>query len=231
MKLPISPRLLACAGFVVHGYRVADIGCDHGYLSIYLLQNRIASFCIASDINQQPLLSASRNAEKYGVKDRMTFCISDGVRQIPRDFDVMVCAGMGGDTMIHILEEASWLQDSQYRLILQCQSKIPMLRGYLSDHGWMIRQETVLRDGRFLYTIMEVIWNPGQPRLTPGEQYLSPALFNSCSPFLMDYVHYVRKGLQLSLAHQSDPEKAQALEELCTMEQHLEQSKSKEASK
>ena len=57
MKLPISDRLLACAGFVAPGERVADIGCDHGYLSIHLLTNGIAQSCIASDINEQPLLS------------------------------------------------------------------------------------------------------------------------------------------------------------------------------
>ena len=146
MKLPISDRLLACAAFVAPGDRVADIGCDHGYLSIHLLTNNIAKSCIAADINEQPLLSAVRNAEKYGVKDKMEFCLSDGVRTIPRDFTCMVCAGMGADTMISILEAAPWLQCRQYRLILQCQSKTPMLRSYLSRHGWRITEESVLRD-------------------------------------------------------------------------------------
>ena len=164
MKLPISDRLLACAGFVAPGDRVADVGCDHGYLSIYLLTNGIAKSCIASDINEQPLLSALRNAEKFGVRDRMSFHLSDGVRNIPRDFDTLVCAGMGADTMVSILEAAPWLRDEQYRLILQCQSKTPMLRQYLSETGWRIAEETVLRDGRFLYTVMEIWWQPDYPK-------------------------------------------------------------------
>ena len=214
MKLPISPRLLACAGFVAPGDRVADVGCDHGYLSIYLLTNGIARSCIASDINQQPLLSAVRNAQKYGVRDKMEFCLSDGVRSIPRDFDTMVCAGMGADTMISILEAAPWLRDAKYRLVLQCQSKTPMLRRYLSETGFRIYEETVLRDGRFLYTVMEASWGPEYPKLTPGEWYFPPALLENPSYDVPDYYRWVVGGLEVSTAHQDDPEKKQALTEL-----------------
>ena len=199
MKIPISDRLLACAGFVACGDRVADIGCDHGYLSIYLLTNHIAVSCIAADINQQPLLSAVRNAEKYGVRDKIEFCLSDGVRSIPRDFDTLVCAGMGADTMVHILESAPWLQSSQYRMILQCQSKTPMLRQYLSDTGWRITKESVLRDGKFLYTVMEVLWDPNYPRLTPAQTYFSPALLETPCEALPDYFRWVIGGLQISV--------------------------------
>ena len=118
MKIPLSERLLACAGFVQPGDRVADIGCDHGYLGIYLLKNSIASSMIEADINEGPLQSALHNAHKYGVADKMTFYLSDGARNIPRDFDTLVCAGMGADTMVHILSNAPWLKEGQYRLIL-----------------------------------------------------------------------------------------------------------------
>ena len=214
MKLPISPRLLACAGFVCPGDRVADIGCDHGYLSIHLLANGIASSVIASDINEGPLQSAVRNAEKYGVRDRIRFFLSDGVRNIPRNFDTLVCAGMGGDTMIHILESAPWLKNAQYRLILQCQSKTPMLRRWLSEQGWRITEETVLRDGKFLYTVMEVYWEPEYPRLTVGEWYFPPALLENPSFEVPAYFKWVTEGLQIATAHKDDTEKKQALAEL-----------------
>ena len=214
MKLPISSRLLACAGFVAPGDRVADIGCDHGYLSIHLLTNGIASSVIASDINEGPLQSAVRNAEKYGVRDKIRFFLSDGVRNIPRDFDTLVCAGMGGDTMIHILESAPWLKSNQYRLVLQCQSKTPLLRRWLSEQGWRITEETVLRDGRFLYTVMEVYWEPEYPRLTVGEWYFPPALLENPSHEVPAYFHWVTQGLRIATAHKEDPEKHQALTEL-----------------
>lgn len=220
MKLPISDRLLACAGFVSPGSRIADVGCDHGYLSIHLLTNGIAQSCIASDINEQPLLSAVRNAEKYGVRDKMEFYISDGVRNIPRDFDTLICAGMGADTMVSILEAAPWLKSEQYRLILQCQSKTPTLRRYLSNNGWRITEESVLRDGRFLYTVMEVYYEPDYPRLTDGELYFPPALLENPSKEVPAYFHWVTEGLRIATAHKEDPEKRQALAQLEALAQN-----------
>ena len=214
MNLPISQRLLACCNFVCKGDRVADIGCDHGYLGIHLLTNRIASHVIESDIATGPLDSARRNAQKYGVASAMTFCLSDGVKDIPRDFDTLVCAGMGGDTMIHILSAAPWLKSSQYRLILQCQSKTPMLRRYLSENGWRITEESVLKEGKFLYTIMEVYFEPDYPRLTTAEWYFPPALLENPSKEVPAYFRWVRTGLEITLAHQEDAEKRTALEGL-----------------
>ena len=214
MKLPISDRLLSCAGFVHKGDRVADIGCDHGYLSIHLLTQGIASSCIASDVKEGPLQSAQRNGRKFGVANKLQFCLSDGVCSIPRDFDCMVCAGMGGDTMIHILEDAPWLKDESYTLILQCQSKTPMLRRYLSENGWQITRESVLRDGRFLYTVMKVQYCPDAPKLTTGQCYFSPALLQSPSKDLPAYYQWVVDGLKIATAHQDDAEKKQALLEL-----------------
>ena len=205
MKLPLSDRLLACAGFVNPGDRVADIGCDHGYLGIYLLQQKIASHVIASDVVPGPLQAARRNAEKYGFSEHMTFVLSDGVASVPRDFDTLVCAGMGADTMTGILSAAPWLQSAQYRLILQCQSKTPTLRGYLSHSGWHIAKEAVLRDGRFLYTVMEVLWEPDtHPPLTEAECYLSPALLQTPSPELSAYCNRVVDGLRTAAVHKKE---------------------------
>lgn len=218
MNIPLSPRLQVCCNFVAPGDRVADIGCDHGYLSIYLLQNGIASSVIAADINEMPLQSAVRNAEKYGVQDKIRFYLSDGVRSIPQDFDTLVCAGMGADTMISILDAAPWLRSAQYRLLLQCQSKTPMLRKYLSEKGWHIARETIVRDGRFLYTVMEILWQPDAPRLTCAECYISPALLRDSSPERNAYYNWVIGGLKVSAEHTQDPEKLQILQQLCKIE-------------
>lgn len=219
MKLPLSKRLAVCCGFVAPGDRVADIGCDHGYLSIYLLANGIASSVIAADINEGPLQSAVQNARKFGVSDRIRFYLSDGVKSTPRDFDTLVCAGMGGDTMISILEAAPWLQSAQYRLILQCQSKMPMLRKYLSGQGWRITEESVVRDGRFLYTVMEVVWQPDYPKLSVGQWYFPPALMENPAKELPEYYRQICFKLERAIAGQKDhanPEMAAALQELDT---------------
>lgn len=198
MKLPLSNRLLACCQFVRPGDRVADIGCDHGYLGIHLLQSGIASSVIASDVNRKPLESAVANARKFGVQERISFFLSDGVRQIPRDFDCLVCAGMGADTMISILEAAPWLQDSKYRLILQCQSKRPALRKFLAQAGFSISRETLAQDGKFLYPVTEVTYAPA-PSPAPWEFYITPQLLSDNSPLLPAFLRRVIGGLEDSI--------------------------------
>lgn len=198
MKIPISNRLLACCGFVRRGDRVADIGCDHGYLGIYLLTNCIAASVIEADIAPQPLDSARRNARKFRVDSAMTFCLSDGARDIPRDFDVMVCAGMGADTIMSILAHAPWLKSDRYRLILQCQSKRPELRQWLYGAGYRISRETLARDGKFVYSVMEVVYDPGHG-VTPAETYLSPALLEDAHPLLPEYYDRVLHGVRLTV--------------------------------
>lgn len=215
MKLPLSNRLLTCCGFVRPGDRVADIGCDHGYLGIYLLQHKIASAVIAADVNASPLQCAKENALKFGVQDRMHPYLSDGVQQIPRDFDTMVCAGMGADTMISILSAAPWLQNPQYRLILQCQSKRPELRKYLAANGFAITRETLARDGKFIYPVTEVVYQPGQTP-APWEYYATKQLLDDNSPLLPLFLKRVISGLEDSLpgAHQRGEQAVCELEEI-----------------
>ena len=198
MKIPMSNRLLAACSFVHKGDRVADIGCDHGYLGIYLLTNGIASSTIEADINPQPLDSARRNGRKFGVESAMTFCLSDGAKDIPRDFDTMVCAGMGADTIMSIIAGSPWLKDPRYRLILQCQSKRPELRRWLYDAGFHIVRETLAQDGKFIYTVMEVTYGPAEGP-TPAETFLSPQLLEDNHPLLPAFYDRVVGGVRTSV--------------------------------
>ena len=217
MRIPLSARLTACCAFVKMGARIADVGCDHGYLSIYLLKNGIASFAYASDVAESPLQSAVRNARKFGVAENISFYLSDGVRNVPRDFDTLVCAGMGADTMVSILEAAPWLKDPRYRLILQCQSKRELLRSYLSQQGWHIAEESVLRDGRFLYTVMDVRFDPAAPRLSQAELYFPPAMRKNPSAETREYFDRVLFSLNRAVTNAggaADPALMTALEDL-----------------
>ena len=197
MKIPMSNRLLTVSSFVRKGDRVADIGCDHGYLGIYLLTNGIAAHMIESDVAEGPLDSARRNAHKFHTENATTFCLSDGARDIPRDFDVLVCAGMGADTIMSILGAAPWLKDG-YRLILQCQSKRPELRRWLNAEGWRTTRETLAQDGKFIYTVMELVFEPGQV-FSPAQMHITPQLLEDASPLLPAFYDRVRHGVRTTV--------------------------------
>ena len=195
MKLPISKRLLCCASLVPQGARVADVGCDHGYLSIHLLREHIAAAVAAMDLRPEPLEAARRNAARFQTADRMEFFLCDGLSALgPGAVDAVVCAGMGGDTMVKILSECSWADDPAVTWILQPQSSGNDLRRWLSERGYRIEREKLVRDGGFLYAVMEVRYGGGT-LLTPGQQYVSPQLLEEDPALVRTYIERVKNAL------------------------------------
>lgn len=198
-KLPISKRLLCCAAQVPQGARVADIGADHGYLGISLLQSGRASFVHACDLREKPLHRAMENAVRYGVAEKMRFTRADGLSGIdPSEVDTVVCAGMGGDLITQIVAAAPWLKTPRYLLILQPQSSGNDLRRTLTESGFGIERETLAEDGGFLYNILCMRFGSAE-HLTAGEQYLSRQLLQSGSPYLGAYAARIENALRLTV--------------------------------
>ena len=207
MKLPISKRLLCCASMVQPGSRVADIGTDHGYLGIYLLQTGAARHVIACDLRKDPLENARRNAKLFGADGAMEFRLSDGLGKIrPDEVDTVVMAGMGGDLIQKILSQCSWRRREGLQFILQPQSAGNVLRRWLCEDGFEIQREEPVQDGHFLYTVMDI--RQGEPApLTPGTEYASPALLASGSPLVGNYLARVENALQETVRGLTNAEK------------------------
>ena len=207
MKLPISKRLLCCASMVQPGSRVADIGTDHGYLGIYLLQTGAARHVIACDLRKDPLENARRNAKLFGVDGKMELRLSDGLEKIlPDEVDTVVMAGMGGDLIQKILSQCPWRKREGLQFILQPQSAGNVLRRWLCEDGFEIQREEPVQDGHFLYTVMEL--RQGEPSpLTPGTEYASPALLASKSPLVGTYLARVENALQETVRGLTNAEK------------------------
>lgn len=207
MKLPISKRLLCCASMIQPGSRVADIGTDHGYLGIYLLQSGAARHVIACDLRKDPLENARRNAKLFGVDGEMELRLSDGLEKIlPDEVDTVVMAGMGGDLIQKILSQCPWRKREGLQFILQPQSAGNVLRRWLCEDGFEIQREEPVQDGHFLYTVMDI--RQGEPApLTPGTEYASPALLASGSPLVGNYLARVENALQETVRGLTNAEK------------------------
>lgn len=196
MKIPISNRLLCCAELVRPGARVADVGCDHGYLGIYLLANHIASAVAAMDLREAPLEKARQNARRFGTSEQMSFAVCNGLDGLAAgEADTVICAGMGGETIALILDACQWTRDERVSLILQPQSGGNDLRRWLGENRFSILRERLVRDGGFLYFVMEARYGGGEP-LSPGAQYVSPALLAGGGALLGEYFDRVIRGIQ-----------------------------------
>ena len=96
-EVEISARLKALADMVTPGNRVCDVGCDHGYLSIYLVQKKISPRVIAMDVRTGPLSRCTEHVMQYGLEQYIEQRLSDGLEALaPGEADTVVCAGMGG---------------------------------------------------------------------------------------------------------------------------------------
>ena len=162
-ELQLQPRLQCIADLVPQGARLADVGTDHGYLPVWLLQHGRIDHAIASDINALPLDHARATAREYGVTEQIDFRLCPGLAKImPEECDTIAIAGMGGETILSILESAPWTHESIHTLILQPQTKVDLLRRWICGHGYRFLSETLVRDKEQLYVVFRVTAGTGQ---------------------------------------------------------------------
>ena len=171
----MNKRISAICEKISPGVGVIDVGTDHGYLPAALAANGYPGRILASDINPGPLRAAERNAARAGVSDRIEFLLCDGLSLCPPEsVDTIVIAGMGGDTIVKILDEAEWCMDSRYRLILQPMTKAEVLRYWLAYNEFEILCETLVQDAGTLYQILTARFG-GQTKLSDAELFVGKA--------------------------------------------------------
>lgn len=155
--MKLSPRLKAVADFVTDGSRLADVGSDHGYLSIYLKENNLVDRVIASDINQGPVDNAVRTVKQYGFEDDIDVRLGGGLTPYKiGEVNCCAIAGMGGLLIRDILIESRPLVDSLDYMILQPQIAQDELRRWLIGNGFMIEDESIAVEGDKVYEIIKV---------------------------------------------------------------------------
>lgn len=177
--MELTPRLRTVADLVPRGAHFADIGTDHAYLPTWLILNGMIDYAIAADLRQGPLERARATAEKYAVADRMDFRLCDGLSGVNQEeVDTVVIAGMGGETIAHILACAPWTKQPEITLILQPMSAQKDLRQWLGSNGYRIEKECIAREDKTLYNILLVkagaMEEMSQAELLAGRQSADP---------------------------------------------------------
>lgn len=186
--MELTARLQAVACAVPRGARFADVGTDHGSLPVWLILNGVVECAIAADLRAGPLDAARRTAARWGVEDRLSFRLCDGLSGIdPEEADVIAVAGMGGDTIAGILEAAPWTREAGRTLLLQPMTALPELRRWLQVHGYAILGERISREGERFYSIWTVVGGE-MPELSPGELWAGR---QSRDPLRGEYLDYV----------------------------------------
>lgn len=182
----LDKRLKACAEMVSGRGVVCDVGTDHAYLAAELIKSGKCNMVIASDIKEGPLEAAARTVEKYGVSDKVTLVLSDGLKNVSLEgVSDIVIAGMGGETIAEILENIDEPFDEDIRLILQPMSKPEVLRKRLYEMGFAIVTEKIVQDGDKLYVIMCAALDEDFRYLTEYEAYTGE--FDEFEPLAVRY--------------------------------------------
>lgn len=171
--IKLTNRLLAAASLVKGGGIVADIGTDHAYLPIYLIQNGKVNFAIAADIGKGPLENARKSVEGYCLEDKISLRLSDGLNSF-KDGEVqeIVFAGMGGTLITEKLKETAWIKNEKYHFVFQPQSRAEELREYLLTEGFSINKELAVCEGRRYYVAFDAFYTGDKKSPTQAECFL-----------------------------------------------------------
>lgn len=155
--MELSKRLSAVAGLVSPGLVVADVGTDHGYIPIFLLESGKCERAFSMDVNEGPLKRARDHIAIHGLSRKIELRLSDGVKALaPGECECVVIAGMGGGLAIKILEEGKEVFQNLKEFVLQPQSELSKVREYLLEAGYIVlKEDMVEEDGKF-YPMMKV---------------------------------------------------------------------------
>lgn len=204
-QVELSARMQALTDMVSKHSVVCDVGCDHGFVSIYLVQQGIAPKVYAMDVGKGPLERAKEHIKEYELEAYIETRLSDGLNALQvGEADCMICAGMGGKLMMRILKEGSEKARAMKELILQPQSEIALFRAFLRKEGYkVVRENMIYEDGKF-YPMMKVVPENKNEELVP--EYVlwdkfGELLLKEKHPVLCQYLAQSKEYLAELLSH------------------------------
>lgn len=155
LKLKLTDRLLKIAELVSEGKRVADIGTDHGYIPVYLLNNNKINYAILADVNKGPLENARKEVRHNKLEEKVDLRLGSGLEVLnPNEVDEVIIAGMGGILISELLEAKKEVAHTVDKLILQPMQAQEELRKYLYNNGYEILDEVLVKEDFRIYEII-----------------------------------------------------------------------------
>lgn len=199
--MELSKRLQAVADLVSDGLIVADVGTDHGYIPIYLVETRKSPYALAMDVNKGPLMRAKEHIAEYGFRSLIETRLSDGVRALQvGECECVVIAGMGGALTVKILEEGKEIFKRLNEFVLQPQSELQKVREYLCQNEYsIVKENMVLDDGKF-YPMFRVI-NGKSPEYHSIELRYGKLLLEQKNAVLKDFLEKEKTVKELILSN------------------------------
>lgn len=187
--MKLSERLKKIALMIDKCNKVADIGTDHGYLPIYLVQNNICNFAIASDINKGPVKKAELNIKLQGLTDKIECRLGAGLNTIKNgEVQCAVVAGMGGNLIRDIIEENILVFKSLDYAILNPVQNSEVLREFIYNRGFNIIDEDICIDENKFYEIIKVKYD-NKPTIIDNIYYeISKILVKKKHPLIKVYI-------------------------------------------
>lgn len=168
--MALSKRLQHVADMVRSGGVVADIGCDHGFTSIYLVEHHKAKRAIAMDINEGPLERAWEHIQLAGLEEQIDIRLSDGLEKLSlEEADTILISGMGGALIKKILFRQKEIAIHSKELVLSPQSEIYLVRKAIHELGFQIQKEEMVFDQGKFYVIMRGV--PGREQYDTELEY------------------------------------------------------------
>lgn len=155
MSIQLDPRLSLVASFVRQGSALADVGTDHAYLPVFLVQTGRCPRAVASDLREGPLRNARQTVREHGLESKIATVLSNGLDALePRCADDVVLAGMGGILIAELLARAAWLRDPAVQIIAQPMSHAEDVRRFFFQNGFALEREACAKESRHCYVAM-----------------------------------------------------------------------------
>ena len=201
----ISKRLELVASFVPQGAILLDVGSDHAYLPIELVERGKIKSAIAGEVVEGPYQSAVKNVEAHGLNEKIQVRLANGLTAFEEadQVSVITIAGMGGRLIARILEEGLDKLANVERLILQPNNREDDLRIWLQDNDFQIVAESILEEAGKFYEILVV--EAGQMKLSASDVRFGPFLSKEVS--LVFVQKWQKEAAKLEFALNQIPEK------------------------